>query len=459
MNLDLTDEETAALTQELHDIVENDRSPRVQTLRAILAKLRPEPVRKPLPPPKVNASPRSLYVLDYLADPTCAKRPGDALCADYRLLCSGSVYRRTEGEWYKNEGARFLLEPPLLLYAASQPFDEYPLELVLRLTVARVEETHPARWGDGKITATFHPDEEVARDLAALLTVLCRRLITVMGKSAEQHAEYEHPKFDRIPLPVGHFRRVYWPPYPPTLILGRNSQEIADNNPPPTPVDPDRLTALLLGLPRLEHAKSIVASARLYALALELLREQPDIAYQLLVSSAETMANETLQDFQPNDDAKVKHQQRVFNLAKKFGLKEEMARELALAACKRERWVKRKFRKFLTDNIDAAVWDKEDDFFRVPLNLLPQREDLHKTLGNIYNARSGATHSGHQFPMSASYSGGPTIPSRVAMAQLSSDFSPVGWFERIVNTAIRTFWERSIDGLSAASSSNGDDQT
>jgi hypothetical protein len=58
MNLDLTDEETAALTQELHDIVENDRSPRVQTLRAILAKLRPEPVRKPLPPPKVNAPPR-----------------------------------------------------------------------------------------------------------------------------------------------------------------------------------------------------------------------------------------------------------------------------------------------------------------------------------------------------------------------------------------------------------------
>jgi hypothetical protein len=45
-HLDLTDEEAAALTQELHDIVENDRypfSPRVQILRAILHKLRPEP--------------------------------------------------------------------------------------------------------------------------------------------------------------------------------------------------------------------------------------------------------------------------------------------------------------------------------------------------------------------------------------------------------------------------------
>jgi hypothetical protein len=461
MHLDLSDEETAALAQELHDIVENDRypfSPRIRTLRGILAKLRPEPVRKPLPP-KVNAPARTLYVLDYLADPTCAKRPGDALCADYRLLCSGSVYRRTEGEWYKNEGARFLLDPPLLLYAASRPFDEYPLELVLRLTVARVEETHPGRWGDVKITATFHPDDEVARDLAALLTVLCRRLITVMGKSAERLAEHEYPEFDRIPLPIAHLRRVYWPPYPPTLILGLNSQEIEDNNPPPTPVDPDRLTALLLGLPRLEHAKSIVASARLYALALELIREQPDIAYQLLVSSAETIANETLQDFQPDDEAKVEHQQRVFKLAEKFGLEDEMAQKLALEACKTERWVKRKFRKFLTDNIDASALEKEDNLFRVPLNLLPQRDFLEKTLGKIYDARSGATHWGHQFPMSASSSGGPKIPSRVAMAQLSSDFPPVAWFERIVNTAIRTFWARSIGGLSGASSSNGGDQS
>jgi hypothetical protein len=59
-HLDLTDDEAAALTQELHNIVENDRypfSPRIRTLRGILAKLRPEPVREPLPPPKVYAPP------------------------------------------------------------------------------------------------------------------------------------------------------------------------------------------------------------------------------------------------------------------------------------------------------------------------------------------------------------------------------------------------------------------
>jgi len=55
MHLDLSDEETAALTQERHDIVQNDRyplSPRIMMLKAILAKLRPQPVRQPLPPLK-----------------------------------------------------------------------------------------------------------------------------------------------------------------------------------------------------------------------------------------------------------------------------------------------------------------------------------------------------------------------------------------------------------------------
>jgi hypothetical protein len=54
MNLDLTDEETAALLRELDCLIDGNRyflSPRIKMLRAIRAKLRPEPVREPLPPP------------------------------------------------------------------------------------------------------------------------------------------------------------------------------------------------------------------------------------------------------------------------------------------------------------------------------------------------------------------------------------------------------------------------
>ena len=62
MNLEFIDEETAAPTKELDDITRNDRYPfskRIRTLKAILAKLRPEPVGEPLPPPKVYTPPKA----------------------------------------------------------------------------------------------------------------------------------------------------------------------------------------------------------------------------------------------------------------------------------------------------------------------------------------------------------------------------------------------------------------
>ena len=55
MNLELSDEEIAALLGELDGIIANDRyflSPRIMTLQAIRTKLRPEPKREPLPPLK-----------------------------------------------------------------------------------------------------------------------------------------------------------------------------------------------------------------------------------------------------------------------------------------------------------------------------------------------------------------------------------------------------------------------
>ena len=63
MNLELTDEETAALLRELDGLIDGDRyfmSRRTKTLKAIRAKIRPEPAREPLPPPpKPYAPPRA----------------------------------------------------------------------------------------------------------------------------------------------------------------------------------------------------------------------------------------------------------------------------------------------------------------------------------------------------------------------------------------------------------------
>jgi hypothetical protein len=62
MELDLTDEETTALLSELDRIIDGDRflfSPRIQMLKEIRAKIRPEPTREPLPPVKHYEPPRA----------------------------------------------------------------------------------------------------------------------------------------------------------------------------------------------------------------------------------------------------------------------------------------------------------------------------------------------------------------------------------------------------------------
>jgi hypothetical protein len=61
MMLDLT-EETDALARLPRRTIDDERYPlaaRIQTLKAVLDKIRPEPAREPLPPPKVYAPPRA----------------------------------------------------------------------------------------------------------------------------------------------------------------------------------------------------------------------------------------------------------------------------------------------------------------------------------------------------------------------------------------------------------------
>jgi hypothetical protein len=68
MQLDLTDEEAAALLRELNSIIENDRyplSPRIRTLRSIRAKF---PAARPPPPPARPPTPEGVDVEAILND-------------------------------------------------------------------------------------------------------------------------------------------------------------------------------------------------------------------------------------------------------------------------------------------------------------------------------------------------------------------------------------------------------
>ena len=59
MKPDLTEDETAALARLLKNTIDADRYPLSQTLKAILGKVRPEPVREQPPPPKHYDPPRA----------------------------------------------------------------------------------------------------------------------------------------------------------------------------------------------------------------------------------------------------------------------------------------------------------------------------------------------------------------------------------------------------------------
>ena len=137
------------------------------------------------------------HVLRYLKDPDRANKAEGSVSVEYRLLCSGTIHRKIVGDWSKSDVARVLLAPPLMLYAASRPIDDYPAELVLNFGVERITET------TASATTIFYPDSEVARDLAALLTLLCRRLITVSGKCRaiphrpRLHASPDHKGFQK----------------------------------------------------------------------------------------------------------------------------------------------------------------------------------------------------------------------------------------------------------------------
>jgi hypothetical protein len=185
-------------------------------------------------------------------------------------------------------------------------------------------------------------------------------------------------------------------------------------------------------------------------LALELIHERPDISYQLLISSVETVAHAALRSFQPPDDAKLEHHKALYDLALRMDLDEARAKELAIVACKREWWATRKFKRFLMDNAAESIWAEKDELFhQMPDEWMPKRKNFERTLGRIYGARSKATHEGQPFPITASYTGGPNISMRAVHMLIKTDspFPPVVWFERVVNSALCGYWERAVPTL------------
>jgi hypothetical protein len=145
---------------------------------------------------------------------------------------------------------------------------------------------------------------------------------------------------------MGHSKVAIWKRRPTTIITTVQEQNFILNDPPPVGVDDDALSTLFRTFPTIEHAENIVNAARLYRTALELIESRPDIAYQLLISTVETLVGAAREVYQPDEAEKIKTKQEVQTQAKKYALTEVQANHLALLACKGIGWAEKKFIRF-----------------------------------------------------------------------------------------------------------------
>lgn len=370
---------------------------------------------------------------------------------EYRLICSGMFYPgHFQGDWSKSDGARILLKLPVELLVASRPYDDYPQELVLRFVAPLVHET------EGSISRSYHPDSDIASDLAALLTLLCRRLVTVSAKVREQYeCASVPPILADYPIPaVTTMRLSYWKERPLQFLYGLKEVEVKSYQPPHMPFDAAGIMQTLLTLPKVSVASAVVRAARLYASAMERIESQPETCYQLFISAVETMAGAVLEDWEPDTAGKIASKGGLVSFAvKKEGLSKDVAERLALEACKGNPWSGKKFKKFLLDNLDREAIKGQDDLFIVPDYFCPSETEIEKALDEVYRTRSGATHAGHAYPASAAIGPSHLIPSRAVDAVINQQrpFPPIGWFERIVNNAICGFLRSQVRQLASSS--------
>jgi len=382
-----------------------------------------------------------MYALGFLKERSEGKHSVGAVEVEYRLACSGELYNRNvqTGDWRKSDASRILLRTPFELFVASHPFEDYPQELCARLVLTYATESEQL------FTRTFLPDKDVIEDICSLLSLLSRRLIAPVAKIRERHtteiAALGSYGTD-VPIPIMVQSHVAsWKKRPATVITSIQQQQIINNDPPPVGVDDDALSELLTKLPTIKSAEKIVHAARLYRTALESIESRPDIAYQLLISAVETLAAVALEGYSPDEAQKINIKANVKKQAKKYGLTEEQANDLALLACQGIPWTKLKFIKFLVDRVPLMSLAEIDRLFFLPEHLCPPLEDLEKTFKAIYDARSSSLHSGSALPHSIAVGTSPWIEtSNLPLNPLEPvDVPPVAWFERVVSLAAQEF--------------------
>ena len=178
-------------------------------------------------------------------------------------------------------------------------------------------------------------------------------------------------------------------------------------------------------------------AARLYWQARRMIEEWPEIAYQLLVYCVETVANRKSSYYSPSRAEMVAAKGGVEKRARKYGLTQQQAEDLAVLACSGMSWAFRKFQMFLHAAKENVTKDG-DDLFRHPSVFDPPADELDEVISRIYKSRSAAAHLGEAYGASIALGTAPTVPISAVHELLSGsqEVPPIAWFERLVNAAL-----------------------
>lgn len=364
------------------------------------------------------------WISDLLSNP---KAHGDLV--EYRLACSGELFNGDvhAPDHRKSTITRILLSVPFELLVASSPYDAYPQELALRFEC-------PFRTDKN---VTHRPDGEIAGDLCALLTLFARRFVALGPRIAES-LSYEQASIRRFPHPVL-FQKAppAWSPRSDTVIYhpGR-PPEFCSNQPPAVEFDAKGFVALLAWVTGDSIGPTFVHAARLYATAMQFLKQRPDVAYLLLVAASESVANAVLKDYSPAAEQIVSENASDVRVLRDAGLSEGQATEAVLALHRKANWSKKKFVKFLSEQ--KGDLSTTDFLHESDTSETKRVEDVDSALSKIYAARSAALHRGVPFPAEALVVPGvPTsVDAQITMLAGAKGIPPVTWFERIVQHAL-----------------------
>ncbi|MGH9870650.1 MAG: hypothetical protein ACREAA_21140 [Candidatus Polarisedimenticolia bacterium] len=354
--------------------------------------------------------------------------------SEYRLLCSGLVYNSEVFSvvWTQNRAARCLSERPFELSVLGD--EEYPQELILRIAAGMTSES-----GNG-ISIHRQADDEIAEDLAALLSLLLRRLITV---SAKVRISLPGEKPEEFPMPLlNSIRRTVRRKRPSFVKLGSEGLSVSSHVLPPVPVHAGELHRLLSALPHLESAAAYVRSARLYSQAVRLLDEYPDVSYVLLISCVETAADAYLPSWKPDSDKMRESKKSMIQYAEGIGLREEQWGKLADLACKDMRWTSERFQEFLIRYVPDSLWEDSEEFKSIEA-FIPSKERFCEVLKLICRTRGRALHAGEAFPITGRLEPSEMLPVD-AVLHLSPErpcLPPATWFERVVSMTLRSYLE------------------